>query len=103
MRPKGKAGFMSSERSLIASIIFLAIGLGLIFGYCHGTIGFNAAYPASGASLQISINTTGWPAMAGTGAAALGLLLLIIATVQAIVGQVCAPGEAANPQRSPAA
>jgi hypothetical protein len=84
---------MNSERILIASVAFLAVGLGLIFGYCHGTVGFNAAYPASGASLQVSINTTGLPAMTGAAATVLGVLLLSLALVQAIIGQVCEPGE----------
>ena len=79
---------MKSERTLIASVVFLCIGLGMIFGYCHGTVGFNAVYPASGAALQISINTTGIPAMAGAAATVLGTLLLIAASVQALLGQL---------------
>jgi hypothetical protein len=79
---------MNAERTLIAAVVFLAIGLGLIFGYTHGTVGFNAAYPVSGASLQASINTTGMPAMTGFASTVLGLLLLVLAFVQAIVAQV---------------
>jgi hypothetical protein len=78
---------MNSERTLIASVVFLCVGLGLIFGYCHGTVGFNAAYPASGTSLQISINTMGMPAILGAAATVLGTLLLIAASVQALFGQ----------------
>jgi len=67
----------------------LALGLGLIFGYCHdSTVSFSAAYPVSGAALQIAINTNGLPAMAGVASTLIGVLLLIIATIQAIVGQV---------------
>ncbi len=76
---------MNCERILIASIVFLGVGLGLIFGYTHGTVGFNLAYPVSGASLQVSINTTGLPAIAGFGCTVLGVLLLAAAAVQAIV------------------
>ena len=95
---------MNSERTLLSSIVFLVLGLGLIFGYCHdSTVGFNAAYPASGASLQVAIKTAGLPAMAGVASTVLGVLLLIIATIQAIVGQVGWPGEKVKPQRSPAA
>ena len=36
---------MRSERPLIASVVFLATGLSLIFGYCTGATSFNAAYP----------------------------------------------------------
>jgi hypothetical protein len=97
---KGGAS-MNSERTLIASIVFLGIGLGLIFGYCHGTVSFNAAYPASGASLQIAISTTGMPAMAGFGATAVGAILLAAALVQAIVGQALRWREAPKDQSAP--
>ena len=80
---------MKSDYILIVSVVLLAIGLGLIFNYSHGTAGFSAAYPVSGASLlQISINTTGLPAMAGVPLTALGLVLLIVAAISAIVRQV---------------
>jgi hypothetical protein len=87
---------MNSERALIASIVFLGLGLGLIFGYCHdSTVAFSAAHPAAGASLQIVINTNGWPAMAGTAAAAvIGILLLFAALVYAVVGKVWSGGAA---------
>ena len=88
MPAKERASIMNSERTLLSSIVFLGLGLGLIFGYCHGTVGFSAAYPVSGASLQVAINTTGLPAMAGVVLTLIGVLLLIIATVLAIVGQV---------------
>lgn len=87
---------MNSERSLIAATAFLVVGVSLIIGYCHGTIGFSAAYPVAGASLNITIDTKGLPAMAGFGATIVGLLLLIVALVQAIVGQVHWPGEKAK-------
>ena len=83
---------MNCERSVIASAIFLTLGLGLVFGYCHGTIGFSAAYPVSGTSLQVSLTTTGLPALAGSVSTVIGVLLLVIALIQAIVGQVPWPG-----------
>lgn len=84
---------MNSERSLIGSIVFLLIGLGLIFGYCHGTIGLSGAYPIAGAALEVSIKTTGWPAIAGVCTTLIGVVLLLVALVQAVVGQVRWPGE----------
>lgn len=96
MPTKKKATLMNSERTLLSSIVLLALGLGLIFGYCNGTVSFGAAYPVSGASLQVAIKTTGLPAMAGLAATLIGVLLLIIATIQAIVGQVRWPGEKAS-------
>ncbi len=84
---------MNSERSLIASVIFLLIGLGLIFGYCHGTIGLSGAYPIAGAGQEVSIKTTGLPAVLGVSATLIGVVLLVVALVQAVVGQVHWPGE----------
>lgn len=85
---------MNSERTLLSSIVLLALGLGLIFGYCHdSTVSFRAAYPVSGAALQLAINTNGLPAVAGFVSTLIGILLLIIASIQAIVGQVRWPGE----------
>ena len=84
---------MNSERSLIASVVFLVTGLGLIFGYCHGTIGLSGAYPIAGAAVEVSIKTTGLPAVLGVSATLIGVVLLIVALVQAVVGQVHLPGE----------
>jgi hypothetical protein len=54
---------------VIASIVFLGLGLGLIPGYGQdSTIRFSAAHPASAATLRIVIYANGWPAMAGLGA-----------------------------------
>lgn len=79
---------MTSERTLIAAVVVLAFGLALIFGYCHGTVGFNAAYPFAGTSLQLAITTAGLPAMAGVGGTVLGVILLLAAFVQAVVREV---------------
>ena len=87
---------MNCERSVIASVLLLTLGVGLIFGYCHGTVGFSAAHPVSATSLQVSITTTGLPALAGSVSTVIGVLLLIVALIQAIVGQVPWPGESAK-------
>ena len=103
MPAKERASIMNSERTLLSSIVFLVLGLGLIFGYCHGTVGFSAAYPVSGTSFQVAINTTGFAAMAGVISTLIGILLLITATLQAIGGQVRSPAEKAKAQLSSAA
>jgi len=82
---------MKSDYLLIGSVLLLAIGLGIIIGYTQGSAGFNVAYPASGASLQVSIKTIGWPAMIGVALTLVGLLLLLAAAISAIARQI--PGK----------
>ena len=79
---------MNCERSLIVAVVFLTTGLGLIFGFTHGTVGFGAAYPVAGTALEVSLKTTGLPALAGVITTLIGALVLIIALVQALVAQV---------------
>jgi hypothetical protein len=85
---------MTCERSLIAAAVFLITGLGLIFGFTHGTVGFGAAYPVAGTALDVSLKTTGLPALLGVLTTLIGVLVLIIALVQAVVAQM--PGESAK-------
>jgi len=71
---------------LVTSVVCLAIGIGMLFAFCHGNTGVQFAYPFSAASVHIDITTTGVPAVAGLILAVLGVFLLIIATVIALVG-----------------
>ena len=87
---------MNAERTLIISVAFLALGLGLIFGFCHGNAGFSAAYPPSGASFQLSLTTTGLPAEGGFAATVIGVVLLLAAFLQAIVTQIRLPHAASK-------
>ena len=79
---------MKSERPLIASVLFLATGLSLIFGYCNGTSSLNAAYPMAASVLHLDITTAGPAALGGITLTAIGVLLLIWALLGAIVGQI---------------
>ena len=79
---------MRSERPLIASVLFLATGLSLIFGYCNGTSSLNAAYPIAASVLHLDITTSGPAALGGITLTAIGVLLLIWALLGAIVGQI---------------
>jgi hypothetical protein len=67
------------------SVIFLGVGLGLILGYCHGTTGFNAAYPLAGSSLHFDLTTTGPAVLGGVLCTAIGCIMLIWAFLAALV------------------
>jgi hypothetical protein len=73
---------------LIVSILFLAGGLTLIFGYAHGTAGLSAALPIAGSTLNINVNTAGLPALGGIALLAIGVLFLLWALIAAIAGQL---------------
>ncbi len=79
---------MRSGRFLIGSVVFLAVGLGVIFGFCHGNTGFTLGYPIAATSLHIEITTTGAPALAGVAVTAIGCLLLLLSFILAFVGPV---------------
>jgi len=78
---------MKSDGPLILAVLFLAAGLTTIFAYGASTASFNAAYPFSAASLQMSISTAGPAAIGGLLLTSLGLLLMVWALASAIVAQ----------------
>jgi hypothetical protein len=82
---------MKSDRLVIGAVLFLAAGLGLLFGFCNGTTGLNLAYPFSGTNVHVDITTTGIPALAGLPLVAAGGLLLFIALIAAIISQFRRP------------
>jgi hypothetical protein len=77
---------MKSDGPLILAVVFLAAGLTVIFAYGTGTSAFNAAYPLSGANLQLSIAAAGPAAVGGLALTGLGLLIMVWALVCAFVG-----------------
>jgi hypothetical protein len=77
---------MRSDGPLVLAVLFLAAGLTVIFAYGTGSSAFNAAYPLSGANLQLSIATVGPAAVGGLALTALGLLVMVWALVCAFVG-----------------
>ena len=79
---------MRADRPLIASIVFLATGFSLVFGYCSGATNLNAAYPLAASVLHLDITTSGPAALGGIAFVGIGLLLLIWALLAAIVGQI---------------
>jgi hypothetical protein len=78
---------MKPDRPLIISVLFLASGLGVLFGYCHGTVGLSVAIPVSQASFNLCTTTSGPGALGGFALTVIGLLLLIWALFLAIAGQ----------------
>ncbi len=79
---------MRIDRLLILSVLCLSSGLGLIFGYCNGTVGANAAFPLNGCSLHICTTTNGPGALGGMVLTVLGAVLLLCTTLLAIINQV---------------
>ncbi len=71
---------------LILSVMCLAVGVGLIFGFCSGTTGFSLGSPIPASSLHIDITTTGVPALAGPSLTLLGAFMLVIAFLIAAIG-----------------
>jgi hypothetical protein len=76
---------------VIGAVLFLAAGLGLLFGFTNGTAGVNLAYPLSVTKLHVDITTTGIPVIAGLPLVAAGVLLLFIALIAAIISQFRRP------------
>lgn len=77
---------MKSDGPLILAVVSLAAGLSVIIYYGVGTTAFNAAYPLSGANLQVSLATVGPAAVGGLALTALGLLILCWALICAFIG-----------------
>jgi hypothetical protein len=78
---------MKPDRPLIASILFLAVGLWLTFFYCQGTAGLSAGFPVSSSTIHFSVTTSGPAALGGIVLTAVGVALLIWSTLVAIFGQ----------------
>ncbi|MGC1422350.1 MAG: hypothetical protein WA354_22410 [Terracidiphilus sp.] len=71
---------------LVVAVVCLAVGIGVIFGYCHGTTGLQFGYPLSVSSIHIDITTTGAGVPIAVGLISIGSLLLIVATIIAVIG-----------------
>jgi hypothetical protein len=71
---------------LLVSVVCLAVGVGLVFGYCNGTTGMTFGDSLASASIHIDITTTGVPVLVGVPLIFVGALLLFIAWILAIFG-----------------
>ena len=82
---------MKCERPLIVSVLSLAAGLSLLFGYCSGTSSLNLAYPFAGSTVHLDITTIGPAAIGGIALMLVGGVFLVWALLAAIIGQITAP------------
>lgn len=82
---------MKSDRLVIAAVLFLAGGLGLLLGFTNGTTGLSVGYPFSATRLHADITTTGIPVLVGVPLVAAGALLLVFALVAALASQFNRP------------
>lgn len=71
---------------VIVSVLCIAGGVGLIFGYGNGTTGLQVASPMAGSALHIDVTTKGWPALTGLALTALGAFLQVLAFYAALSG-----------------
>jgi len=78
---------MKSDRLVIAAVLFLAGGLGLLFGFTHGATALSVAYPLAETRFHVDLTTTGIPALIGVPLLAAAALLLFFALIAAIVSQ----------------
>jgi hypothetical protein len=91
---------MKPDRPLIVSVLFLAGGLTLIFGYANGTAGLSAALPIASSTLHVNVNTTGPAALGGIALLGVGALLLVWALLVAVIGQLMRlSGSDSGPER----
>jgi hypothetical protein len=79
---------MRPDRPLILSVLLMAGGIWLTVAYCTGNAGMSAAYPLSGASFRLAVTVFGPVALSGPALTALGLVLLLWATIVALFRQI---------------
>ena len=78
---------------LVTAVVCLSTGIGVLFAFCHGNTGVQFAYPFSAASVHVDITTTGVPAIAGLILTIGGVMLLMVATIIALIGLFSRDGE----------
>jgi hypothetical protein len=69
---------------LVASVVFIILGLAWIMSYWNGSAGFVASYPASNMKLSLNVAVTGWPALGGLTFTVIGAVLLLVCAGLAI-------------------
>ena len=88
------------KRLVLCAGLFLALGLGVLFGYCHGTAGLSLAYPLSSTSVHLDVSATGVPALIGVALILLGAAALVLAWLLALFSRTRRPvQEQSEPRR----
>jgi hypothetical protein len=82
---------MRSDRLVIGAVVLLAGGLGLLFGFTHGTSSVSLGYPLSATRFHLDVTTTGIPVLVGLPLVGAGALLLLFALIAAIAAQFQRP------------
>lgn len=77
---------------LVTAFVFLAVGIGVLFAFCHGNSGVQFSYPLAGAMVHLDMTTRGIPAIVGFILTILGAFLLAVATLIALVGMARSNG-----------
>ena len=84
---------------LVTAVVCVAVGLWVLFAFCHGTAAVQFGTSISEASVHIDITTTGVPSIFGIALTGLGAFLLIVATMIALVGMFRHNGETGRTKR----
>ena len=92
---------MRTGRVLIAAVLFLGVGLWVLFAYCNGTVGVTFGDSLTANKLTMNITTAGVPTLMGLPLVGIGLLLMLIAFMGAIVMQFRKPREAPREDETP--
>ena len=76
---------MMIRRLLLASVVLLVVGIGLLAYFSHGDAGFQAGDSISAFSIKLDVTTVGYPAIFGGPAVIFGSLLLAAVSIMSLI------------------
>ncbi|MGA2569052.1 MAG: hypothetical protein ABSF23_00900 [Terracidiphilus sp.] len=88
---------MRTDRWLIAALVLLVSGVWSLLAWCHGTAGFNVAFPVADTKLTLDIVSTGAPVLVGVPLIFFGLLFMVFAFIAALLDQFRSPVRSRKP------
>jgi hypothetical protein len=92
---------MRTGRVLIAAVLFLGVGVWVLFAYCHGSAGLNFSSDLTGNKVSLDLTTVGTPMLVGLPLVGIGMLLMLISFISAIVIQFRKPPEVSREDEAP--